>query len=277
MSSLFSRTFFTVGGLRWPSRCSSRARWPRTTRRWNLRRTTWSSRTSGSATPVSSPAPATSQRNRAGRPAFGERSPFKLLSRYGYSYDYPSAEGANAAALEHCNSGLKGKRDCQVRSTFSRNCIALATSDDGAWGYSATYGDLVADDQDALSRCQNGGGKSCTTVLAYCSPNAGFHTWVGLAISNEARPKAGISWGAPAQSTASKLAFDSCVKDGGSQCKVRMLLHNQCVAFATSPNGMWGAYNNVNRKLAESNAIRKCQESNGTNCAVVLSKCSTDP
>lgn len=196
---------------------------------------------------------------------------------YGYSYDYPSQEAANAAALEHCNSSLKGKRDCQVRSSFSRNCIALATSDDGAWGYSATYGDLVADDREALGRCQNGGGKSCTTVLAYCSPNAGFHTWVGLAISNEAHPKVGISWGAPAQSTASKLAFDSCIKDGGSQCKVRMLLHNQCLAFATSPNGMWGAYNSVNRTLAESNAIRKCQESNGTNCAVLLSKCATDP
>ena len=114
-------------------------------------------------------------------------------------------------------------------------------------------------------------------MLAYCSPNAGFHTWVGLAISNEAHPRAGISWGAPAQSTASKLAFDSCIKDGGSKCKVRMLLYNQCLAFATSPNGMWGAYNNDSRKLAESNAIRKCQESNGTNCAVLLSKCSTDP
>jgi hypothetical protein len=196
---------------------------------------------------------------------------------YGYSYDYPSQEGANAAALEHCNSGLKGKRDCQVRSTFARNCIALATSDEGAWGYSATYGDLIADDRDALTHCQNSGGKSCTTVLAYCSPNGGFHTWVGLAISMEPHPKAGISWGAPAQSTASKVAFDSCIKDGGTKCKVRMLLHNQCLAFATSPNGMWGAYNNVNRQLAESNAIRKCQESNGTNCAVVLSKCSTDP
>jgi hypothetical protein len=196
---------------------------------------------------------------------------------YGYSYDFPSQEAANAAALAHCNAGLKGQRDCQVRSTFARNCIALATSDEGGWGYSATYGDLVADDRDALSHCQNSGGKSCSTVLAYCSPNGGFHTWVGLAISNEAQPKAGISWGAPAQSTASKVAFDSCIKDGGSQCKVRMLLYNQCLAFATSPNGMWGAYNNVSRQLAESNAIRKCQESNGIHCAVVLTKCSTDP
>ena len=197
---------------------------------------------------------------------------------YGYSYDFASREAANAAALEHCNSSLKGKRDCQVRSTFSSNCIALATSDDGAWGYSATYGDLVADDREALGRCESGGGKSCSTVLAYCSPNGGFHTWVGLAISNELpHPKVGISWGAPAQSTVSKVAFDSCIKDGGSKCKVRMLLHNQCIAFATSPNGMWGAFNHVNRKLAESNAIRKCQESNGTNCTVLLSKCSNDP
>jgi Domain of unknown function (DUF4189) len=218
-----------------------------------------------------------------GRPAGGAPGIWGALAIsgsstfYGYSYDFPSQEAADAAALEHCNSGLKGKRDCQVRSTFARNCIALATSDDGAWGYSATYGDLVADDKDALSHCQNSGGKSCTTVLAYCSPNGGFHTWVGLAISNEANPKAGISWGAPAQSTASRLALDSCIKDGGSKCKVRMLLYNQCLAFATSPNGMWGAYNNVSRKLAESNAIRKCQASNGTNCAVLLSQCSADP
>jgi hypothetical protein len=196
---------------------------------------------------------------------------------YGYSYDFPSQEAANASALEHCNAAVKGKRDCQVRSAFSSNCIALATSDDGAWGLSSTYGDLVADDRDALTRCQNAGGKSCSTVLAYCSPNAGFHTWVGLAISNEARPRAGISWGAPAQSTASKVAFDNCIKDGGSNCKVRMLLHNQCLAFAASPNGMWGAYNNVSRQVAETNAIRKCQGANGASCAVLLSKCATDP
>jgi hypothetical protein len=217
-------------------------------------------------------------RQPAGPPAvWGALAISRSSTAYGYSYDFQSQEAANAAALEHCNSGLKGKGDCQVRSTFARNCIALATSDDGALGYSATYGDLVADDRDALSHCQNSGGKSCVTVLAYCSPNAGFHTWVGLAISNEAHPRVGISWGAPAQSTVSKLALDSCIKDGGSKCKVRMLLYNQCVAFASSPNGMWGAYNNVSRQLAESNAMRKCQESKGTNCAVLLSKCSADP
>jgi hypothetical protein len=198
-------------------------------------------------------------------------------TNYGYSYDYPSGEAANAAALQSCNSTMKGKRDCKVRSTFSGNCIALATSDDGAWGFSKAYGDLVADDHEALGYCQNSGGKSCTTVLAYCSPNGGFHTWVGLAISMEPQPKAGISWGAVAQSTASRLALDFCAKDGGSRCKVRMLLHNQCVAFAKSPNGMWGAFNNMNRKVAETNSIRKCRESNGSNCAVALSACSNDP
>ena len=198
-------------------------------------------------------------------------------TNYGYSYDYPSSGTANAAALQSCNSIMKGKRDCTVRSTFSRNCIALATSDDGALGYSRTYGDLVADDREALSYCQKSGGKSCTTVLAYCSPNGGFHTWVGLAISMEPQPKAGISWGAVAQSTASRLALDYCVQQGGSKCKVRMLLYNQCVAFAKSPNGMWGAFNNMNRKVAETNSIRKCLESNGTNCAVALSACSNDP
>jgi hypothetical protein len=214
----------------------------------------------------------------AGPPAiWGALAISSSSNAYGYSYDFPSQEAANASALQSCNSVLKGKRDCQVRSSFARNCIALATSDDGAWGYSAPYGDLVADDRDALGRCQNSGGKTCTTVLAYCSPNGGFHTWVGLAISNEAHPRAGISWGAPAQSTASKLALDNCLKDGGSNCKVRMLLHNQCVAFAASPNGMWGAYNNVSRQVAESNSLRKCQESNGTNCKVLLSKCSADP
>jgi hypothetical protein len=214
-----------------------------------------------------------------GAPAiWGALALSRSSTAYGYSYDYQSAEAANAAAVSSCNGVLKGKRDCQVRSTFSRNCIALATSNDGAWGISATYGDLVADDRDALSRCQNAGGKSCSTVLAYCSPNGGFHTWVGLAISNELPvPRVGISWGAPAQSTASRLALDSCIKDGGSRCKVRMLLHNTCVAFARSPNGMWGAFNHNDRRLAESNAIRKCRESNGTNCAVLLSRCATDP
>jgi hypothetical protein len=214
----------------------------------------------------------------AGVPAiWGALAVSTSTTNFGYSYDYPSSEAANAAALQSCNSIMKGKRDCKVRSTFSRNCIALATSDDGASGYSRTYGDLVADDREALSYCQNSGGKSCTTVLAYCSPNGGFHTWVGLAISMEPQPKAGISWGAVAQSTASRLALDYCIKEGGSKCKVRMLLYNQCVAFAKSPNGMWGAFNNMNRKVAETNSIRKCLESHGTNCAVALSACSNDP
>ena len=214
----------------------------------------------------------------AGVPAiWGALAVSRSTTNFGYSYDYPSSEAANAAALQSCNSIMKGKRDCTVRSTFSRNCIALATSDNGALGYSRTYGDLVADDREALSYCQNSGGKSCSTVLAYCSPNGGFHTWVGLAISMEPQPKAGISWGAVAQSTASRLALDYCVKEGGSKCKVRMLLYNQCVAFAKSPRGVWGAFNNMNRKVAETNSIRKCTESNGTNCAVALSACSNDP
>jgi hypothetical protein len=93
----------------------------------------------------------------------------------------------------------------------------------------------------------------------------------------EPQPKAGISWGAVAQSTASRLALDYCAKEGGSKCKVRMLLYNQCVAFAKSPSGVWGAFNNMNRKVAETNSIRKCAESKGTNCAVALSACSNDP
>jgi hypothetical protein len=196
---------------------------------------------------------------------------------YGYSYDYPSADQANAAALKSCNSNVKGKSDCKVRSTFARTCIGLATSTDNVWGYSATYADLVATDKEALNVCEKAGGKACTTVLDYCSPNGGFHTWVGLAISMEPKPKAGISWGAPAQTTASKLAYDSCIKDGGTKCKVRVLLHNTCIAFAMSPNGMWGAFWNMARKVAETNAVRRCAESKGTSCAVVLSKCSTDP
>jgi hypothetical protein len=215
----------------------------------------------------------------AGVPAiWGALAVSSSTTNYGYSYDYTSSEAANAAALQSCNSVMKGKRDCQVRSTFSRNCIALATSSDGAWGYSKTYGDLVADDREALGYCQNSGGKSCSTVLAYCSPNGGFHTWVGLAISMEPQPKVGISWGSVAQSGASKTAMDWCIKQGGSKCKVRMLLHNQCVAFAQSPNGMWGAFNNMNRKVAETNSLRKCRESNGGDkCAVTLSACSNDP
>jgi hypothetical protein len=198
-------------------------------------------------------------------------------TNYGYSYDYTSSEAANAAALQSCNSVMKGKKDCQVRSTFARNCIALATSGEGVWGYSRTYGDLVADDREALGYCQNSGGKSCTTVLAYCSPNAGFHTWVGLAISMEPQPKAGIAWGSVAQSGASATALNYCVKQGGTKCKVRMLLYNQCVSYATSPNGMWGAFNNMNRKVAETNSLRKCRESNGTDCKITLSACSNDP
>jgi hypothetical protein len=195
---------------------------------------------------------------------------------YGYSYDFPSQESANAGALKKCNAALKGKRDCHVLNSFAHDCIALATSDDGVYGYSKAYGDLVADDKEALGRCQNAGGKSCSTVLAFCSPNAGFHIWVGLAISNEPpHSKVGIAWGAPAQSGASKLAMDSCIKDGGTQCKVRMLLYNQCVAFASSPSGMWSAAANVSRKLAETNSLRSCQ-SKGARCSVTLSKCSQD-
>jgi hypothetical protein len=196
---------------------------------------------------------------------------------YGYSYDYPSQQSAIASALKKCNAALKGKQDCQPLFNFSRNCLALATSDEGIYGYSKAYGDLVADDKEALGFCQKAGGKSCTTVLAFCSPNAGFHIWVGLAISNEPpHSKVGIAWGAPAQSGASKLAMESCIKDGGTKCQVRMLLYNQCVAFASSPNGMWSAAHNISRKVAESASLRGCSQNHGTSCTVLLSKCSQD-
>jgi Domain of unknown function (DUF4189) len=196
---------------------------------------------------------------------------------YGYAYDFPSQESAKAGALKKCNAALKGKRDCQAIFNFSNNCLALATSEEGIYGYSKAYRDLVADDKEALGYCQKAGGKSCTTVLAFCSPNAGFHIWVGLAISNEPpHSKVGIAWGAPAQSGASKLAMDSCIKDGGTKCQVRMLLYNQCIAFASSPNGMWSAAANISRKVAENNSLRGCQSKGGMSCSVTLSKCSQD-
>ena len=66
-------------------------------------------------------------------------------------------------------------------------------------------------DKDALARCQAAGGKSCETVANYCSPNPGLHTWVGLAISMETKPKVGISWGAPAQTTANAATIPEAI------------------------------------------------------------------
>jgi len=39
----------------------------------------------------------------------------------------------------------------------------------------------------------------------------------------ERAPKAGISWGAVAQSTASKLALDSCLKEGDLAARIDKL------------------------------------------------------
>jgi hypothetical protein len=84
---------------------------------------------------------------------------------YGLSYDYPTAQEADARALKECGYG------CQVVKNFATGCGAYAA--DQSYG-STTYGwGLATTGQEAqdiaLNYCRQSGGANCMIRVWSCN------------------------------------------------------------------------------------------------------------
>ena len=89
----------------------------------------------------------------------------KLL--VGIARGHQNQQEADSVALASCRHGA---RDCRIVGSFSRGCVALATSQtDLAWGFSGTVNDAPQADDVAMDLCQRDGGRSCLVVMRFCS------------------------------------------------------------------------------------------------------------
>jgi hypothetical protein len=86
-------------------------------------------------------------------------------SAYGYSYDYPTAQAADARALKECGAG------CHIVKNFERGCGAYAA--DQAPGGSAYGWGTASTKQEAqniaLSYCRQYGGTDCIIRVWSCN------------------------------------------------------------------------------------------------------------
>jgi hypothetical protein len=198
----------------------------------------------------------------------------------GYSWGQQNAQAAANAAASECYRTMNAMRDCPIVGSFANACAALATSGkEAAWGYSGPLNSVREATQNALDRCQKGGGRSCTIVASLCSPGGpGSAPDVFTAIAISTQPLAwGVSWQANSKAEASNTALNYCQKSGGQQCKVQMLAWNTCVALATGEDGAWAADWNANKAVASNNVLQTCRNDKGKNCSVKVSTCATDP
>ena len=83
---------------------------------------------------------------------------------YGYAYDYPTAEAAQAAAIEKCSG------DCKQVVTTKKGCVAFAIDGHkpcGANGF-ANAPRLGPAENTALKFCYKHGGKDCVIRAWIC-------------------------------------------------------------------------------------------------------------
>ncbi len=86
---------------------------------------------------------------------------------YGYAYDYPSSEAAQAAAIEKCSSSSSS---CNKVVTTNKGCVALAVDGHkpcGPNGY-ANAPKLGQAQNTALQHCYKYGGKDCVIRAFMC-------------------------------------------------------------------------------------------------------------
>lgn len=84
---------------------------------------------------------------------------------YGYSYDYDTLWAAQEKALAECRKYGDG---CTIVGWFRNACGALATSSDGAWGYS--WGNSKSEAiNNAMGQCRSHGGTNCTWRCWSCT------------------------------------------------------------------------------------------------------------
>ena len=83
---------------------------------------------------------------------------------YGYAYDYPTADAAQAAAIEKCGS------TCKKVVTTDKGCVALAVDGHQPCGPNgfANASRLGAAQNTALKYCYKFGGKDCVIRAWIC-------------------------------------------------------------------------------------------------------------
>ena len=83
---------------------------------------------------------------------------------YGYAYDYPSSETAQAAAIEKCGN------TCKKVVTTEKGCVALAVDGHKPCGPNgfANAPRLGAAQNTALKQCYKFGGKDCVIRAWIC-------------------------------------------------------------------------------------------------------------
>jgi hypothetical protein len=88
---------------------------------------------------------------------------------YGYAYDYPSSETAQAAAIEKCGGS------CKKVVTTDKGCVALAVDGHKPCGPNgfANAPKLGAAQNTALKHCYKYGGKDCVIRAWICDGKKG--------------------------------------------------------------------------------------------------------
>jgi hypothetical protein len=88
---------------------------------------------------------------------------------YGYAYDYPSSETAQAAAIEKCGSA------CKKVVTTEKGCVALAVDGHKPCGPNgfANAPRLGVAQNTALKHCYKYGGKDCVIRAWICDGKKG--------------------------------------------------------------------------------------------------------
>jgi hypothetical protein len=83
---------------------------------------------------------------------------------YGYAYDYPTSDAAQAAAIEKCGS------TCKKVVTTDKGCVALAVDGHQPCGPNgfANASRLGAAQNTALKYCYKFGGKDCVIRAWIC-------------------------------------------------------------------------------------------------------------
>ena len=89
---------------------------------------------------------------------------------FGWSKNYDTQDEAEDRALSECR---KYSRRCTIKKTFKNICVSVASSSNGAmgwtWGYNRGEGN-----RRAVTECTDQGGKSCKVVARFCTGDADY-------------------------------------------------------------------------------------------------------
>jgi hypothetical protein len=90
----------------------------------------------------------------------------------GFTWDKPSTDIARVEALRSCldlkNASMRARGLCRVVTTFSRQCISIATDPGGdGWGW-AVEPNIAEAEKKALRSCVSTVTKACTIAASHC-------------------------------------------------------------------------------------------------------------